>query len=891
MNETVDKAKNTINKAKNTINRAEIDEPVYQRVTVRHPESNVSWSERTNVPVVPRTPKEMRQDKSRSLGNKRPAEVPGSGGDFSPLIPTGLPESVTGEEPGHPLTSPSKLDPKETAGTPVGAQMSLATSKQTEGNRDTGINPYFKDPTGERGETNTDSGEQAAKQLTLFASKPFIKMKEEHSGNGKRGVKIPYSNTEHMAESLESLNQLQYNLTRNPSEHNRNAARESAKGIMADLISHVYHAALNPNGPSTFRLKGDDSAESQSQMLSQLNRHGSSFPSVAKGVLALNTLLEERFSGESMDPTSPKGDFIKEMEAARKEEKRDAKQTERDLEIQQILNNARKLTGEDKRKANAPLSKFGAREWLSGRPNASAHIADISNDSPLPVHVLPKFMTPSEQLLFQHTETKHLKGEQAAHPGLAQMRANILDKAHLRYHREIGQHITDLLSGIPSAASKIPEIKTKFASLGLPGKMTSDPAAQDAFFADILARSASDSKRKGRHWGVAVAKMKSETDEARRRGIHPRNLPLGLYHRVISMYRGEDVSPEEASEVIGGALHLSDQRGFSLLADLIAKQVDPGFQTRYLANVPMEDFMHHAGKIRSSEPSQRAQAITEAVRNFVSHIPSSPDIDVENIKSSVFRTLKDHAEVSDEERPLIDAAIKERWVHGARSEYAPEPIFTGPASDKTFRNAQSNTEKRARLKTVHSRLYKQLQKLKAKVSDITETLNPTFTSAQGSAGMTQEVVSPREVGRLSHKRGKLNDKIEAISNRLRALHSQINPKKFQWNKPPRDHEESQRELNAIAAASGRNEELAGISGIPSSTDGTLGVGRTSIDAEMDRRNLGNDVDVKLHQQKMAESKKEDSLRADYNRKRFGEIARKANEILSGKKPKVRRQSR
>jgi hypothetical protein len=157
--------------------------------------------------------------------------------------------------------------------------------------------------------------------------------------------------------------------------------------------------------------------------------------------------------------------------------------------------------------------------------------------------------------------------------------------------------------------------------------------------------------------------------------------------------------------------------------------------------------------------------------------------------------------------------------------------------------------------------------------------------------MTQEVVSPREVGRLSYKRGKLNAKIEAISNRLGALHSQINPQKFQWNKPPRDHEESQRELNAVAAASGRNEELAGISGIPSSTDGAMGVGRSVIDEEMDRRNLGNDADVKLHQQKMAESKKEDSLRADYNRKRFGEIARKANEILSGKKPKVRRQSR
>jgi hypothetical protein len=867
MNETVNKAKDIV------VRRAMV-----------HPETGIRFKEVVDEPTDTRTAKEIRQDKSKNLGNKRPAEVPGSGGVFSPLDETGLPESVTGKT-GHPLASPSQLDPKETAGTPVRSQMSLAQTKQTQMTRDPDIGKYYTAATGESGRSNTDSGEQATKRLTLFASKPMIQTEEEHYGNGKRGTSLPISNTKAMNRALESLNQLQHNLSKNPSEQNRNMARESAKGVMADLISHVYHAALDPKGRSTFRLEGDDSAESQSEMLSQLSRHSSSFPSVASGVDALNSLLEDRFSGESMDPTSPKGDFIKEMEAARKEEKRDEKQTEKDLQIQQILNNARKLTGEDRRKANATISKFGAREWLAGRPNASAHIAAIANDSKLPINVLTKFMTPSEQKLFQHTETRHLKGEQAAHPGLAQMRSNILDKAHLRYHREIGQHITDLLSGIPSAASKIPEIKTKFASLGLPGNNASDPAAQEAFFADILARSASAGERKGRHWGVAVAKMKSEIDEARRRGIDPRNLPLGKYHRIISMYRGDDISPEESAKVIGGALHLSDQRGFSLLADQIAKKVDPGFQTKYLASVPMEDFMHHAGKIRSSEPALRSQAISEAVRNFVSHVPSSPDIDLKNMENSIFRTLKDHAGVSDEDRPLIDAAIKERWKHGPRSENAPEAVFAGPISDKTFRNAESNKEKRKRLKIVHNRLHKLKQRLKARASDITETLNPTFSSAQGSVGMTQGGLTPREVGRLSYKRGQLEARAEKIRKRIERLHSQINPQKFKWKKPPRGQEESQRELNAIAAASGGNKELVGVSGVPRSTDGTMGVGRSIIDEEMDRRNLGNDADAKLHQQKIDESEKEDALRAEYNRKRFGKISKKANEILSGKKSK------
>jgi hypothetical protein len=722
-----------------------------------------------------------------------PAEVPGSNNSYSLIPEIRQPESVEGKKPTDTWSKPSELNPAETGGTKPRQQMSLATSKMTTGTRDPDIGKYYKATTGEAGTGSENqaiaSGARGAKEFNLFASPSLIQMKTEHYGNGKRGSEIPKTHVEVMKEALEKLSQLDTNLRNSSadqvyrSEQSVSQANESAKGIMADLVSHTYHSAQDPNGPADFRnrLPEDDSPEKIRGLLGEFSKFDS-FPVVRSASNALTSLIDDRLRSSITNPGSPKRGFIKELEQAKKEEKRDSEQTVKDLQIQQIISNARKLTGENRRKTNAPLSKFGAKEWLAGRPNATAHINAINNESGLPLKVLSKFLTPSEQKLLDYAHVTHsaVKGEQGRHPGLAQMYSNLLDTAHLRYHKKIGHILTDVLSGVPSAASKLPEVKAELASLGLPDDhhITGN---QDAFLGDLINRTVAAKKKPGSSWGVAAARMKSEIYDAKLKGIDPRNLQLGKYARTISMHKGKDVSPEEAAKVIGGQLGFSDPRAYAALTEEVAKKTDPNFQSKYLANVPVDLYAKNIEHIKSSkEPEQRNQAILNSVRDFVGHIPSSPDIDLKKLEGTIFSSLKDHADVSDEERPLISDVIKWRWPHGPRSAHAHEALFAGPASDKTTRNVETNTQQRNRLKAVHNRLYRQFARTKSTIDNISSSLSPQESAGihrTGSVGMTQGEANPnREQAFLEEKRGKLVDKLESLGRKLGAVSSQINPK-------------------------------------------------------------------------------------------------------------------
>jgi hypothetical protein len=740
-----------------------------------------------------------------------PAEVPGSNNSYSPIPEIRQPESVEGKKPADTWSKPSELNPAETGGTKPRQQMSLATSKMTTGTRDPDIGKYYKATTGEAGTGSENqaiaSGARGAKEFNLFASPSLIQMKTEHYGNGKRGSEIPKTHVEVMKDALEKLSQLETNLSdssvypMSSSAQPVRQANESAKGIMADLVSHIYHSAQDPNGPADFRnrLTEDDSPEKIRGLLGEFSKFDS-FTVVRSASNALTSLIDDRLRSSITNPGSPKRGFIKELEQAKKEEKRDSEQTVRDLQIQQIISNARKLTGENRRKTNAPLSKFGAKEWLAGRPNATAHINAISNESGLPLNVLAKFLNPIEQKLLEYSYGSRNtgKGEQGIHPGIAQMRSNLLDTAHLRYHKKIGHILTDVLSGVPSAASKLPEVKAELASLGLPNDHHI-PGTQDAFLGDLISRTVAAKKKPGSSWGVAIARMKSEIHDAKLKGIDPRNLPLGKYARTISMHKGKDVSPEEAAKVIGGQLGFSDPRAYTALTEEVAKKTDPNFQSKYLANVPAELYVkniNHINSLKRPEPpaqpgdpekpeqieqrKQRNQAILNSVRDFVGHIPSSPDIDLKKLEGTIFSSLKDHADVSDEERPLISDVIKWRWPHGPRSAHAHEALFAGPASDKTTRNVETNTEQRNRLKAVHNRLYRQFARTKSTIDIISSSLNPQESAGihrTGSVGMTQGEANPnREQVFLEEKRGKLVDKLESLGRKLGVVSSQINPK-------------------------------------------------------------------------------------------------------------------